>query len=224
MQSPIFRAYMNIIRSNCSHLVKFIAKNMKTDTPQNSPYISKYIMKDALSRNWVTSHEQQIMEFRKDRFNLQPEVSIKNPAINSMDHFKVLFDFGYYLCMTPFKFVFSKDVQCSDICVSLKTSCLQTSLTKILLWLSIIGHSWNSLIKIYSQSADIIIYFNAAHFLIHLIMMITFYYSFFSNSENCFKIMSQLAQSSLLRTEQGDDSTHKVKNVTHIDWNYFYWD
>lgn len=172
-------------------------------------------MKGTLSRNWVASDEQYTMESSKDRFHLQPEESIKSPAINSMNHFKILFDFGYYLCMTPFKFVFNEDVQHSNICVSLKTSYLQISLTKILFWLSIIGHSWNSLIKIYSQPAEVIIYFNAVHFIIHLIMMITFYYNFFSNSENCFKIMSELAHSSLLRSEQVDDSSRKATKVRH---------
>lgn len=191
---------------------------MKREIMKNSQSISKDSMKgiiERLSKSWVSSNEQQIMEFTKNHFHLQPEPEalIRSPAINSINHFKILFDFGYYLCMTPFQFVVYEDVHCSNICVSLKTSCLQISLTKILLWLNIIGLTWNSLIKIYLQSADIIVYFDAAHFLIHLVMMITFYYNFFSNSENCVKIMSELAQSALMKSEHQDESSFKSNKV-----------
>lgn len=149
----------------------------------------------------------------EERYNV-PEIIIEDPARASVNHFKILCDFGYYLCMTPFKFeVHESKVSENAIDISLKSSFMSIALVRIFLLLSIVGHCWGSLIKIYSQPEDVIIYFNVAHLGIHLSMMILFYRNLFANSDNCFKIMMEVAHCSFLKfgEETANSNQTKVK-------------
>lgn len=137
---------------------------------------------------------------RKAFLNLKKNY-IENPALVPTNHFKVLFDFGYNLCLTSFKFDFQKDESNNGLLITVKTNIVRKILTGIIFILGMTGHAWNVADKFSCKNAPVINYFHAVHALIHSTMMVMFYRLFFINSGNCFKLLLELAQCRLFKCD-----------------------
>jgi len=138
---------------------------------------------------------------------------IRNPNLGQ--HFlifKMLFDFGFYVGIIPFKFVFTEDGSLT-VC-----SCRwRRYLNKVLFILWICGYTIRGIAKISSQPLDVITYFNCAHVLLHIIMLCAFYVTLFSNQWRCFEILKEIDRCTLLNAKHCRPIFLKVSQPTNYD-------
>ncbi|CAL8103697.1 unnamed protein product [Orchesella dallaii] len=99
----------------------------------------------------------------------------------------MLFDFGYYIGIVPFKFVFNEEGS-----VILKCRSWQKHLNKILFLLWTSGYLLRGIAKVSLQPSDVIAYFNVGHVIFHTTMLYLFYTKLYSNQDNCFQLLTEI--------------------------------